>query len=239
MAAAVVACLATSPSQPRCSASPWRAWTSSGWAKMVRMTAATMSWLVRGTMESTFLMKCTRQRCQAAPWKTVLMAFFRPVWASEMTSLTTIQPPGFQGPQELGPKRFVLAIADVEAEDFTASVGGNTDGDDHGLGDDAVVDAGLAIRGVEEHVGVAARAEVTAAEHAHFVVEIRANSGYFGLGDAGVRAEGLDQIIDLAGGDAMEVSLHNDGEQGLVNASATLEQGGEERPLTELGDLQM
>jgi hypothetical protein len=38
-----------------------------------------MSWDPFGTAESTFRMKCTRQRCHAAPWNTVLMAFFRPL----------------------------------------------------------------------------------------------------------------------------------------------------------------
>ena len=39
---------------------------ASGWAEMVRITAAPMPWLARGTMERTFLMKWTRQRCQEA-----------------------------------------------------------------------------------------------------------------------------------------------------------------------------
>ena len=37
----------------------------------------------------------------------------------------------------------------------------------------------------------------------------------------------------------MQVSLHDDGEQGLVHAAAPLEEGGEERPLAQLGDLQI
>ena len=37
----------------------------------------------------------------------------------------------------------------------------------------------------------------------------------------------------------MEVGLHHDGEQGLVNSSAPLEEGMEERPLAKLGDLEI
>jgi hypothetical protein len=54
----ILATLGWVRSSIRVTSSNW-AWTcfASGWAKMVRMTAATMSWLARGTIESTFLMK--------------------------------------------------------------------------------------------------------------------------------------------------------------------------------------
>lgn len=64
---------------------------ASGWANTVRMIEATISWAPLGTVESTLRMKC-RQRCHDAPWKTVLIAYFSPVWASEMTSLTPPRP---------------------------------------------------------------------------------------------------------------------------------------------------
>jgi len=51
----------------------------SGWAKMVRMIEATMSWDPFGITARTLRMKCTRHRCQPAPWNTVPMAFFKPV----------------------------------------------------------------------------------------------------------------------------------------------------------------
>ena len=72
-------------------------WTcsASGWAKIVRIAAATISWLPLGTTASTLRMKCTRQRCQAAPMNTEPIAAFRPVWASEMTSWTPPSPRAF------------------------------------------------------------------------------------------------------------------------------------------------
>ncbi len=51
--------------------SSWaRTWSASGWAKIVRMAAATISATALGTRASTLRMKWTRQRCQAAPKNT-------------------------------------------------------------------------------------------------------------------------------------------------------------------------
>ena len=44
------------------------------------------------------------------------------------------QPTGLQRPQERGPERSVLGVADVEAQHFTAAVGGDAGGDHHRLG---------------------------------------------------------------------------------------------------------
>jgi hypothetical protein len=63
-----------------------------GWAKIVRMAAATISAEPRGTRASTLRRKCTRQRCQPVPAMTAPMAAFSPVWASETTSCTPASP---------------------------------------------------------------------------------------------------------------------------------------------------
>jgi hypothetical protein len=57
-----------------------------GWAKTVRMAAATISLLPRGTRAGMLRMKCNQQRCQLAPSSTALMATVGPAWASELTS---------------------------------------------------------------------------------------------------------------------------------------------------------
>lgn len=44
---------------------------------------------------------------------------------------------------------------------------------------------------------------------------------------AGVRAEGFDQAVDRAGGDAVDVCLHDDRVEGLVDPAPTLEQARE------------
>ncbi len=69
--------------------------SASGWAKTVGMAAATISALPLGTRAKTLRMKCTRQRCQAAPSSTAAIAAFSPVWASEMTSWTPASPRAF------------------------------------------------------------------------------------------------------------------------------------------------
>ena len=51
--------------------------------------------------------------------------------------------------------------------------------------------------------------------------------------------EGLDQVVDRPGGDPVDVGLHDHGVEGLVDAPAGLEDGGEEAALAELGDGQL
>lgn len=92
----------------------------------------------------------------------------------------------------------------------------------------------LAVRGVEEHIRVASLAEVPVPERSNLTIQVRANPRHFGLGDASVRAEGLDDVIDLPGGHPMQVSLHHHREQGLIDPAAPLQQR-RERPWRSLG----
>ena len=59
-------------------------------------------------------------------------------------------------------------------------------------------------------------------------VEVRADPGDLALGYPGVRAEGFDEVVDGAGGDAVDVCLHDDRVESLVDAPPTLEEAGEE-----------
>jgi hypothetical protein len=95
-------------------------------------------------------------------------------------------------------------------------------GDDHGLGDDPALDAGLAVGGIEEHVGELLLGQAAVTERADFHVEVRADPRHLGLGDAGVRAEGLDQVVDLARRHAVQIGLHHHREQRLVHPPAPL-----------------
>lgn len=56
-----------------------------------------------------------------------------------------------------------------------------------------------------------------------------------GLGDPRVDPHRLDQVINAAGRDALDVGLHHDRVEGLVDAAPRLEDDGEERALAELG----
>ena len=144
---------------------------------------------------------------------------------------------GLQPTQERGPKRPVLAVADVHPEDLTTTIGADADRDDDRLRHDPLVHAGLAVGGVEEHVRVRGVLQRPVPERGDLSVEVLADPAHLGLGDPGVRAQGLDQVIDLAGGHPVQVGLHHHGEQGLIDPPA-LQQGREERPRAQLRDPQ-
>lgn len=57
------------------------------------------------------------------------------------------------------------------------------------------------------------------AESGEAFVEVAADPGNLALGDAGVRTEGFDQVVDAAGGHAMDVRLDDDGVEGLIDAA--------------------
>lgn len=141
--------------------------------------------------------------------------------------------------QELGPERLGLAVADHDAEDLPAAVLGDTGGDDHGPGGDLVVDPGLAVGGVEVDVGEAGVVQRPRAEGGQRLVQGGADPGDLALGYPGVRPQGLDQIVDRPGGDALDVRLHDDGIEGLVDAAPPLQQAGEEAAGPQFGDGQL
>ena len=170
---------------------------------------------------------------------TELIAAFRPVWASLVTSCTPAEATGLQRAQERGPKRPVLRIADLEAEHLTPPVGGDAGGDHHRLGDHPAVDPGLAVGGVEEDVGVGDLGQRPVPERADLLIEVRTDPRDLGLGDPGVRTQRLDEVIDLPRRDPVQVGLHDHREQRLVHPPPPLEQAGEERPGAQLGDPQL
>ena len=95
----------------------------------------------------------TNERCHAAPSSTAAMAAVEAGVGVGDDQLHPGQAAGLQRSQERGPERAVLAVADVEAEHLAAAVGGDAGRDHDGLGHHPVIDAGLAVGGVEEHVG--------------------------------------------------------------------------------------
>ena len=100
-------------------------------------------------------------------------------------------------------------------------------------------EAGLHVGGVTEHVGKGQVGQGPFAKRRHLLVETRADSRYLGLGDSGVDAERLDQIVDIARRDPVDVGLHDDGVEDLVDAPAALEHARKETALAEFGDLQL
>jgi hypothetical protein len=59
------------------------------------------------------------------------------------------------------------------------------------------------------------------------------------LGDAAVRAEGFDQVVDRAGTGAVQIRLHDHREQRLIRPPPAFEQAREERPDARLRNLQL
>ncbi len=89
---------------------------------------------------------------------------------------------------------------------------------------------------VEVDVGERRVVERPGPERADDLVELFADPGDLGLGDAGVRTECDDQVIDAARGHAVDVGLHHDRVERLIDAAPGLEDGRKVRALAQLGD---
>ena len=101
-----------------------------------------------------------------------------------------------------------------------------------------MLDPGFAVRRVQVDVGEPHVVQPPLAEHGQLAVQVLADPRDLALGDPGVRAQGLDQVVDRSRGHAVDVGLHDDGEQGLVDPAAPFQQDGEETARPQLGDAQ-
>jgi hypothetical protein len=138
--------------------------------------------------------------------------------------------------QEFGPGCLGLAVTDEDTQDLPKTVLGDPRGDHHGAGDDLMPDAGLEIGGIQIDVGEAGVVQRPGAERRQGLVQVGADPRDLGLGDSGVGSEGFDQVIDGAGGHAVDIGLHDDRVQSLVDAPASLQQHRVEAAGTQLGD---
>ena len=130
----------------------------------------------------------------------------------------------FQRAQKPGPEALVLGVTDVEAENLPAPVGCDPDGDDHRLGHQPVVDAGFAVGGIKEHIWIVDRGKIPVPKHGDLLVQACADARHLGLGGASISTESLDEVVDFADRDAMQIRLHHHGEQRLVDPTTTLGQ---------------
>ena len=216
--------------------------SASGWAKIVRNTAATMSAWALGTWASRLRAKWTRQRWCAAPWKERLQRLDQAGVLVGDDQPHPGQAALLRRGQEAAPEHLVLAVADVEAEDLPGAVGGDPGGDHdghrHDLADVLAV-AHVQVGRVEVDVGELDVVQRPGAERADDLVQAGADPRDLGLGDPGVDAQRLDQVVDAAGRDAVDVGLHHHRVQRLVDPAAGLEDRREERALAQLGDPQL
>jgi hypothetical protein len=137
--------------------------------------------------------------------------------------------------QELGPEGLGLAVPDRDAEHFAAAILGDAGRDDDGLGHDLVVESGLDVGGVEKEAGEPDVIQGPAPERVELFVEAGADPRHLALGYAGVRAEGFDQVVDGAGGDSVDVGLHDDCVEGLVDAAPAFGRLGKKLPARSFG----
>ena len=77
----------------------------------------------------------------------------------------------------------------------------------------------------------------SSSEGGHLFVEPRAGARYLGLGDPRRRPERLDQVVELAGRDAVDIGLHHHRVERSVDAASALEDLGENEPDRNFGIL--
>jgi hypothetical protein len=134
------------------------------------------------------------------------------------------QPTGLERAQQRRPEGTVLGVADIQAEHFPAAVGGHPGGDDDRPGDHPAVHAGLEVGGVQEQVREGGVGQRTGPEVGDLGVQLGADPGDLRLGDPSVHAQGLDQVVDLAGGGAVHIGLHDHCQQRSIDPAARLQQ---------------
>ena len=179
--------------------------------------------------------KCTVQRCHGQP-STWPIAALSPSWQSETQRRTPCRPRA-QRAEELAPERLGLGLADVEADHLAPAALV------HGIGDhQALLAHGAALSdlldlAVQPDVGVAAL-KWALAEHAHLFIEATAQPRDGVLADRG-NAELLDQAVDLARGDPVDVGLLDHRHQRLLGALARLQKAREVAPGAQLRDRQL
>jgi hypothetical protein len=117
--------------------------------------------------------------------------------------LDTAQAAAGELSQESGPERLGLRSADVHAEHLAAPVAIDADRDDDGDRDDAAGPTHLHVGRIDPEVKPIAF-ERALEEGLHLAVDLFARARDLAPGDA-AHAHRLDQVVDRAGGDALDV----------------------------------
>jgi len=145
------------------------------------------------------------------------------------------QSTGLQAAQERGPERAILAVTDGEPEDLASTVAAYPGGHHHRLGDDPAVHPGLAVGGVHEEVREGLAGQGAIPEGRYLTVKVGADPAHLGLADPAVSTKRPDQVVDLAGADAVQIGLHHHREQRLIDPATPLQQRGKHDPARSLG----
>ena len=135
-------------------------------------------------------------------------------------------------PEEGGPEGLGFGGTDLEPQDFAPAVAVDADGDDDGDRDDAAGLANLHVGGVDPQIGPIPL-DRAVEEGFDPPVDLFAQPRYLALGDA-AHPHRLDQFVDRAGRDALDVGfLDHCGERLLGHAARFEEEG--ELPFLSLG----
>ena len=141
-----------------------------------------------------------------------------------------------QRAQELAPKGFALAVAEIAAEHFAVAVGGDPRRHRGRLAD-AV--AHFETGGVDIDAGQLDVIESAAPEGLHGLVEPGADPRHLRLGDARLGAQSGDQVVHRAGRHARHTGLHDHGVQRPVDTPTELDHRRHETAPPQLGDPQL
>ena len=185
---------------------------------------------------SALRMKWTRQRCQVA-LQHLGDGGLEPFMGVGDDQLDAAQAAPAQLAQELGPEGLGLRGADLHAEHLAPAVAVDADGDDRGNRDDAAVLADLHVGGVDPQIGPVAL-DRPVEEGLHLLVDLLAQPADLALGDA-AHAHRLDQIVDRAGRDALDVGFLDHRGQRLLGHPPRLQEAGKVAALPQLGDAQL
>jgi hypothetical protein len=126
--------------------------------------------------------------------------------------------------QKAAPEGLGLRFADVERDHLAVAGLVHAVGEHQRVAHDAAAVSDLLDLGVEPEVGVAAL-ERAVAERVDLLVPALADPRDLGLGDP--QPERLDHLVDLAGGDAGDVGLLDDGNERLLTSPARLQEARE------------
>ena len=127
--------------------------------------------------------------------------------------------------------------ADVHAEHLAPAVAVDADGDDHRHRDDAAVLAHLHVGGVDPQIGPVAF-DRAVEEGLDPLVDLLAQPADLALGDA-AHAQRLDQVVDRARRDALDVGFLDHRGQRLLGHPARLQEAREVAALAQLRDAQL
>ena len=128
---------------------------------------------------------------------------------------------------EAGPgAALVVAGGELEAQDPALPGEGDPGRDQRGHRDHPAALADLEVRGVQPEVGADDVGERAGPEGGDLGVEGGTDAGHLAAADP-LDAQGPDEVVDPAGGDARDVRLLDDREQGPLGPPARLEEAGE------------